>query len=79
VNLKNLNIIQNNFIGSLEFVKDMNNLEHLDISDGNNYADDNNKIKFINGLEYLPRKLKTILCNGKIKEDIKSYDNNLFL
>jgi hypothetical protein len=48
VNLKELYIRQNNFVGSLEFIQNMDKLEVLDISNTNiNYE-----------LKYLPLSLK---------------------
>jgi hypothetical protein len=69
VNLKELYIRQNNFTGSLEFIRNMNKLEVLDIS-GTNIDYD---------LKYLPLSLKWINRNEKIGEELILHGNNLLV
>jgi hypothetical protein len=69
VNLEKLDLSYNNFTGSLEFTKNMSKLEELDISETN----------LTTGLEYLSLSLEEISCDGKIREELNLYNNNLSL
>ncbi|MCE8163458.1 MAG: HET domain-containing protein [Candidatus Moeniiplasma glomeromycotorum] len=70
VNLKKLKLGQNDFMGSLEFTKNMSNLDDLDVFLTN----------FTTGLEYLPLSLKHFRCGGKkIEKELDLYGNNLSL
>jgi hypothetical protein len=68
VNLKELNLEGNKFVGSLEFTKNMAKLESLNLRRTN-----------LTGLEYLPLSLKKIKCDGKIKKELEFYNHNLAL
>ncbi len=69
VNLKELYIRQNNFVGSLEFIQNMDKLEVLDISNTNiNYE-----------LKYLPLSLKWINRNESAGEELILHGNNLLV
>jgi Leucine-rich repeat (LRR) protein len=59
--LENLNLANNQFFGSLEPLKNMNNLQELNISD----TDINS------GLEYLPISLERFYCSNEQRGDAK--------
>jgi len=64
INLKWLWLYDDNFTGSLSPLAPLTKLWWLDIKDTN----------LTSGLEYLPKSLIWILCNGKLAEQLKGYD-----
>jgi Leucine-rich repeat (LRR) protein len=67
INLKELEIRNNSFVGSLEFLKHLTKLEILDIV--NTDVD--------NGLEYLPDSLQEFYCWQNSDKQVKTIDQEL--